>query len=48
MPPWYYTLLRPDLLSESEKEALIRGLEATLGTEESDHDRDEEEREDDD
>ena len=47
MPPWYYTLLRPGLLTEAEKRDLIRGLEATLGTEESDHDRDEDEHDDD-
>ncbi|HZU06286.1 MAG TPA: heme-binding domain-containing protein [Chloroflexota bacterium] len=32
MPPWYYTLLHPAArLSPSEREALIRGLEATFG-----------------
>ncbi len=32
MPPWYYTVAHPDArLSPAEKEALIRGLEATLG-----------------
>ncbi len=35
MPPWYYTLVRPGLLSNAEKQDLIRGLEATLGTERS-------------
>ena len=32
MPPWYYTLLHPAArLSPSEREALMRGLEATFG-----------------
>jgi hypothetical protein len=48
MPPWYYTLFRPGLLTEAEEKDLIRGLEATLGTEESDHDREEDERDEDD
>jgi mono/diheme cytochrome c family protein len=48
MPPWYYTVLRPGLLTEAEKQDLIRGLKATLGTEESDDDRDEDEEADDD
>lgn len=47
MPPWYYTLIRPGLLSEDEKQDLIRGLEATLGTEEDEHDEDENEADDD-
>lgn len=32
MPPWYYVLAHPDAsLSPSERQALIRGLQATLG-----------------
>jgi hypothetical protein len=32
MPPWYYVLVRPEAsLSPSERQALIRGLQATLG-----------------
>lgn len=42
MPPWYYTLVRPGLLSEGEKRDLIRGLEATLGREEGDEHEDDE------
>lgn len=45
MPPWYYTLVRPGLLSDAETQDLISGLEATLGTERSD---DETEDDDDD
>ena len=33
MPPWYYELARPGLLTEEETRQLARGLEATLGTE---------------
>lgn len=47
MPPWYYTITRPGLLSETEKQDLTRGLEATIGTEDGD-DEDEEHDEDDD
>lgn len=32
MPPWYYSAIRPKArLSADEREALIRGLEATFG-----------------
>jgi hypothetical protein len=32
MPPWYYAILHPEArLSSSERQALIRGLEATFG-----------------
>jgi len=32
MPPWQFKLLHPEArLSDSEKQQLIRGLEATLG-----------------
>jgi cytochrome c551/c552 len=32
MPPWYYTLMHPNAkLSDGEKNALIAGLNATLG-----------------
>ncbi|MFQ5962335.1 MAG: heme-binding domain-containing protein [Candidatus Methylomirabilales bacterium] len=35
MPPWYYAMLHPEAqLSSSERQALIRGLEATFGREE--------------
>ena len=40
MPPWYYELVRPGLLSDAEKQDLIRGLEATFGTEESESEAD--------
>ena len=42
MPPWFYTIFRPNRrLSDLEQTALIRGLEATLGTEEGEeHDDD--------
>jgi mono/diheme cytochrome c family protein len=33
MPPWYYTLPHlPERLTASERAALVRGLEATLGS----------------
>ena len=33
MPPWYYTPLHPDArLTAAESQALVAGLEATLGT----------------
>jgi cytochrome c551/c552 len=33
MPPWFYVLLHPDArLTPAETQALIAGLEATLGT----------------
>lgn len=34
MPPWFYAAIRPEArLTAAEKEALVRGLEATLGVE---------------
>lgn len=45
MPPWYYNLTH-SRLTDSEKQNLIRGLEATLGTEPEDERDDEEEEED--
>lgn len=50
MPLWFFTLLRPSSrLSDTEKQDLIAGLEATLGTDEERHgERDHEDREDED
>ena len=48
MPPWYYTWRRPGLLSEVEKQDLIRGLKATAGTHENGMDGDEHDDDDDD
>jgi hypothetical protein len=48
MPPWYYTLMRPNLLTDVEKQDLIRGLETTLGTEGRERDDGVESDEDDD
>ncbi len=32
MPPWYYTLMHPNAkLSDSEKQELIIGLQASVG-----------------
>lgn len=32
MPPWYYVLVHPDAnLTPAERQALIQGLQATLG-----------------
>jgi mono/diheme cytochrome c family protein len=47
MPPWYYTLVRPGLLSDVEKQDLIRGLEATLGRDDEGDDDDDDEDDDD-
>ena len=34
MPPWFYAAIRPDArLTAAEQDALVRGLEATLGVE---------------
>ena len=41
MPPWRYTILHPEaVLSSDEKQALIKGLETTLGPGESGDDTD--------
>lgn len=38
MPPWYYVILHPSAkLSAEEKNELIRGLNATFGSSESEH-----------
>ena len=41
MPPWDYVLMHPQSrLSESEKQELIQGLQATLGSEEEEEEED--------
>lgn len=48
MPPWYYRLSHPGLLTEQEEAELIAGLEATLGSERGERGVRDDDHEDDD